>query len=43
MNGGSGGNIYNTVAVQGTGSGAAFAAGIDCRIAYVDLIIATKN
>ena len=43
MNGGSGGNIYNTVAIQGAGSGAAFAAGIDCRIAYVDLIIATKN
>ena len=35
---------YNQTTIIGAaGSGAAFAAGIDCRIAYVDLIIATKN
>jgi len=37
------GNTINDVLIANTGSGTAHGHNIDCRIQYVDLIIATKN
>ena len=37
------GNVFNNTIITGGGSATAFAPSIDCRIAYVDVIIARKD